>query len=431
MLQNLTNFFSLIANRKIKKQLKNTDLIAVGTRDTTWIGNYQPTAISFEDLTNQLSGNTDVNLGPVLNNLITTPPIDPENGDRYIVPVGSTGDWAGQTNNITEWDEETQTWGFYIPLVGDRTIVTTGINAGKVYEFNGATWVEQALPTTSTTPFYLGGTTVDAGGNKISAIYREGNVRIGSTSIAPTNYKLRVVGESLLDLISTRLNFSGTNVTSRTNNWYKILRYRFGSNTFISDTFKLFMTDSGNSNGSGTQVEFNVTIKKQNTSIFCSVLIDQKSKIFGSIESNFEVLYNNTTKELNFYYKPTQNYSSSSWAVLANRNNGNIEAFAWDNLYLNTATLSGETSDSATIDKQMVSYSIIGASSVTTTHSGTVVCGDQAALTTTATNGFLYIPTCPGIPTGVPTAITGKVPLVFDSTNGNLYIHSGGSWSIV
>jgi hypothetical protein len=51
-----------------------------------------------------------------------------------------------------------------------------------------------------------------------------------------------------------------------------------------------------------------------------------------------------------------------------------------------------------------------------------------AALATTATNGFLYIPTCAGAPTGVPTAITGLAPMVIDSTNNKLYFYSGGAW---
>ena len=51
-----------------------------------------------------------------------------------------------------------------------------------------------------------------------------------------------------------------------------------------------------------------------------------------------------------------------------------------------------------------------------------------AALATTATNGFLYIPTCPGTPTGVPTAVTGLAPMVVDSTNNKLYFYSGGAW---
>lgn len=60
---------------------------------------------------------------------------------------------------------------------------------------------------------------------------------------------------------------------------------------------------------------------------------------------------------------------------------------------------------------------------------GSIVCGDQAtALATTATDGFLYIRSCAGTPTGVPTAVAGSVPMVYDSTNNILYVYSGGAW---
>jgi len=58
-----------------------------------------------------------------------------------------------------------------------------------------------------------------------------------------------------------------------------------------------------------------------------------------------------------------------------------------------------------------------------------VVVGDNtAALATTATDGFLYVPTCAGTPTGVPTAQTGTVPIVVDTTNNKLYFYSTGVW---
>lgn len=49
-----------------------------------------------------------------------------------------------------------------------------------------------------------------------------------------------------------------------------------------------------------------------------------------------------------------------------------------------------------------------------------------AALATSATDGFLYIPTCAGTPTGVPTAQTGTVAMVYDTTNHRLYVYDGG-----
>lgn len=62
MLQNLTNFFNLIKSRKIKTELKDNDLIAVGTRDITWGGNYQPTAITYQDLAAQIGSTGGISL---------------------------------------------------------------------------------------------------------------------------------------------------------------------------------------------------------------------------------------------------------------------------------------------------------------------------------------------------------------------------------
>jgi hypothetical protein len=59
--------------------------------------------------------------------------------------------------------------------------------------------------------------------------------------------------------------------------------------------------------------------------------------------------------------------------------------------------------------------------------SSSLICG-LAALTTTATDGFLYLPSCAGAPTGIPTTQTGTVPCVFDTTDGKLYFYTGGAW---
>lgn len=46
-----------------------------------------------------------------------------------------------------------------------------------------------------------------------------------------------------------------------------------------------------------------------------------------------------------------------------------------------------------------------------------------AVVVSIATDGFIYIPQCAGTPTGVPTAFTGRVPLVWDTTNKKLYVY--------
>lgn len=61
------------------------------------------------------------------------------------------------------------------------------------------------------------------------------------------------------------------------------------------------------------------------------------------------------------------------------------------------------------------------------TNGQSVVC-NSAAISTTATDGFLYLPACAGAPAGTPTTFTGRIPFVVDSTNHKAYIYSGGSW---
>lgn len=53
-----------------------------------------------------------------------------------------------------------------------------------------------------------------------------------------------------------------------------------------------------------------------------------------------------------------------------------------------------------------------------------VVCGN-AALATNATDGFLYIASCAGTPTGVPTANTGRVAIIYDTTNNKIAVYNG------
>lgn len=49
-----------------------------------------------------------------------------------------------------------------------------------------------------------------------------------------------------------------------------------------------------------------------------------------------------------------------------------------------------------------------------------------AALAASATNGFLYTPSCPGIPSGTPTSYSGRIPLLYDSSDNRLYAYNSG-----
>jgi hypothetical protein len=60
--------------------------------------------------------------------------------------------------------------------------------------------------------------------------------------------------------------------------------------------------------------------------------------------------------------------------------------------------------------------------------SGNVIIG-TAALATTATTGFIWIPSCAGAPTGAPTApYTNAAAMVVNTTNNRLYVLVGSTW---
>ncbi len=59
-----------------------------------------------------------------------------------------------------------------------------------------------------------------------------------------------------------------------------------------------------------------------------------------------------------------------------------------------------------------------------TTHTLALSPVGAAALATDATDGFLYIPSCAGAPTGTPTGRAGRLALVYDSSNNNLYVYN-------
>jgi len=62
---------------------------------------------------------------------------------------------------------------------------------------------------------------------------------------------------------------------------------------------------------------------------------------------------------------------------------------------------------------------------------GDVIVGQNSELATTATAGFLVIPSCNGAPTGTPTnAAAGAVPLVYDRANEKLYAYNGAWISV-
>jgi hypothetical protein len=137
------------------------------------------------------------NLAPVLDNTIATPPVSPNDGDSYIIAATATGVWTGLETQIATWNGSA--WVYYLPVDGtDITTVTTGTNAGKVYEFVSGVWSEVVIPIAENTPFNLQGTTIDAGANKTSGIWREGGVILGGAGTETLNgHLLRLIQKAI------------------------------------------------------------------------------------------------------------------------------------------------------------------------------------------------------------------------------------------
>lgn len=63
-------------------------------------------------------------------------PVDPTNGDRYIVPVGAVGEWAGYDDYIAEYlGSPLGTWKFIAPDLGTACFI---VDQAAIYLWFGA-----------------------------------------------------------------------------------------------------------------------------------------------------------------------------------------------------------------------------------------------------------------------------------------------------
>ena len=74
-----------------------------------------------------------------------TPPGSPSTGDRYLINGTGAGGWAGQDNNIAEWDGSA--WVYTTPTTG--TFVSADDEPNVVYYFGGSSWTTKAWENTT------------------------------------------------------------------------------------------------------------------------------------------------------------------------------------------------------------------------------------------------------------------------------------------
>lgn len=88
---------------------------------------------------------------PVKTRALTSPPADPEDGDRYLVGAGALGEWDALDDYIVEYDEEIWDWTTLAPGEGMLTYVE---DEDQYYSYDGDEWgplqEEHAHPTLPT-----------------------------------------------------------------------------------------------------------------------------------------------------------------------------------------------------------------------------------------------------------------------------------------
>lgn len=87
----------------------------------------------------------------------------------------------------------------------------------------------------------------------------------------------------------------------------------------------------------------------------------------------------------------------------------------------------GTVSTLVGVDVQSMTFATTTNYAIRTRINDSTFNGSGGNVGTTAQVGFLYIPTCAGPPTGVPTnAATGHIPIIYDITNNFLYVYNSG-----
>ena len=101
------------------------------------------------------------------------------------------------------------------------------------------------------------------------------------------------------------------------------------------------------------------------------------------------------------------------------------------NLYFSDATTgTGEYDGYVRYDQnaQVMTLGTAAVSRLTISSTGNIY--PSGATSTTMTDGFFYIPSAAGAPTGAPTAVSGYIPIYYDATNNYLYVYNG-AWKRV
>jgi hypothetical protein len=139
MLNNLTNFFNLFTSNRFKRELEDTDVIAIGTQTGPRVGSYKPTAIQFKDLKEQLEqgGFLEKPYKVYVATLTQENTDDPTavELENEINTVGVTRTGIGQYTFTNALFDPATTIVFSTPVLWatNKTIITTFVQNGSLF----------------------------------------------------------------------------------------------------------------------------------------------------------------------------------------------------------------------------------------------------------------------------------------------------------
>ena len=319
------------------------------------------------------SGST-TDLGVVISQK-NIPPGSPVIGDAYLVGTVPTGTWVGKNNKIATWNGAI--WVYTNPSINSTVFITETLTTLR---YNGTSWVA------------FQGTAILQNGNSLGVA-----MSIGTKDNFDLNFKRN-------NVVQWSINSLG---------W--LTRTTSGKTTSLNDGFANF-SDSSTAGFPG--IQFTQTVTNNRISILGRWGQTGGGNFVGTAIGSADYLQiSNGGSSSNTY--PIMIRGSIIHNFIGHT--GTNIATRLDNVGLRIGTMA----DIHTANTNL--FDLKGKFHHDVNHN--VVVGSDA-LATTATDGFFYIPTCAGTPTGVPTTKTGRIPMVYDSTNNKFYMYNSG-WKSV
>lgn len=297
-------------------------------------------------------------------------------------------------NDVVLIDQNTPTTGGVTfnpntPLTQDILYLST--TNGSTWIYNGSAYVTYVMPVTSTTPFNIYGSSVDAGGNKTTSIQRTGDIYVGTNS-------LNSIVSASTGLAHTSNGFSQVFSTTYSNSEYPIIRQTRRRGTQASSTpaqsGDILGTHSFNSNGDAASISVKATETHGLTTRGSEIILSNCANGTASQVENLKVQQDGKIKVSNAYTLPSTaptsgqvlGYSSagvSDWVTPATGGIWGISNSSGIYTYYTTLTLAMASAVSGDTIEMFADVTESGA--VTITHkSGVIINGNGHTYTLTS-----------------------------------------------